>query len=150
MTYENTDYLAYCVDLDHYAKSADVTEQDMNSINNGDLVAWLFDTYAQSVTSGIEAAALNVAIWEVIYENDATFDAGTGTLSISENQDVQNVANDFLASLSSIPSSYTPSNGMMVLHNDVVQDVVVPEPTTLGLLGIGAGCFFVKRRQRNK
>lgn len=149
VTHENTDHLAYCVDLDHYVKSADVTPEPMSFVNNGEKVAWLYETYAQSVTTGMEAAALSVAIWEVIYETDATFDAGTGYFTISENQGVLDGANDLLASLGSIPGSYTPSNGTMVLHNDQVQDVVVPEPTTLGLLGAGAVCFFAKRRRRS-
>ena len=145
INYENWDYLAYCVDLDHYAGSADVTELDITSINNGDLVAWLYDTYAEGVNSGVDAAALSVAIWEVVYESDDIFDAGTGTFSISENQDVEEQANDLLESLGCIPSSYTPSNGLMVLHSESDQDVMVPEPSMLGLLSIGAVGFLVKR-----
>ena len=148
VTHENTEYLAYCVDLNHYVKSAYVTEQDMNGINNGDLVAWLYGTYAQSVTSGVEAAALNVAIWEVLYENDATFDAGTGYFTVSENQSVLEQANSLLASLVNLPSNYTPSNGIKVLHGDGVQDVVVPEPTSMVLLCAGAACLVAKRRIR--
>lgn len=150
VNYENWDYLAYCVDLDHYAKSADVIELDMSSINNGDLVAYLYDTCAAGVNSGVKAAALGVAMWEVVYETDVTFDAGTGYFTISENQDVLDEANDLLASLGSIPSSYTPSNGLMVLHGDKVQDVVTPEPSTLGLLGVGIVGFITKRRIRKR
>jgi hypothetical protein len=149
-TYENTDSLAYCVDLNHHVKSANVTPEPISFVNHGDLVAWLYETCAESVMTGIEAAALNVAIWEVIYETDATFDAGTGYFTISENQSVLDQANDLLASLGSIPSSYTPSNGMMVLHGENVQDVVVPEPTRLGLPGVAAGGFLAKRRRRNR
>lgn len=145
VTYENTDYLAYCVDLDHYAGSAEVSLEDINTINNGDLVAWLYDAYAQSVINGIDAAALGVAIWEVLYETDATFDAGDGYFSITDNQDVLDQANILLGS---VPSSYTPSNGWMLLQGDTVQGVVIPEPTTLGLLGVGAAGFLVKRHRR--
>lgn len=150
VNYENEDYLAYCVDLNDYAASTDVTEKDMSFINNGDMVAWLFETYADGVTTGTQAAALSVAIWEVIYETDPIFNAGTGFFWISENQAVRDGANALLATLGSMPSSYTPSNGMMVLHGEEVQDVVVPEPTSLGLLCVGGACFLRKRRRRDK
>jgi len=146
VAYENMDYLAYCVDLNHYAGSAEVSLTNINTINNGDLVAWLYDTYADGVTNGIDAAALGVALWEVIYETDAAFHAGEGFFSVSENQDVLTKANVLLGS---VPSSYTPSNGMMLLHSNQVQDVVIPEPTTLGLLGVGAVGFLVKHRRRH-
>ncbi len=148
VTYENTDYLAYCVDLNHYAKSANMTPESISVLNNSDMVAWLFDTYAYGVTTGTEAAALNVAIWEVLYETNDAFNAGTGYFWVSENQNVLDEANVLLASLDSMPTNYTPSNGLMVLDGLNAQDVVVPEPTSLGLLGIGAGCFIVKRRRR--
>ncbi len=148
--YEGMDYLAYCVDLDHYAGSADVTEMSLDSIHNGDRVAYLFDSYADGVNSGLDAAALSVAIWEVIYETDGTFDTGSGYFSISENQDALDEANVLLGSLSSMPAEYTAVPGRTILHGEQVQDVLIPEPATIALLGLGATGMLWRERTRTR
>jgi hypothetical protein len=142
---EGTEYLGYCVDLNQYAGSGDVTVLGLDSLRNGDLVGYLYDTYAQDVDTGLEAAALGVAIWEVLYETSGAFNAGDGYLWISNNADVLAQANVLLEAL---PDHFIADDYIRVLNSPRVQDVVVPEPTTIAVLGLGGAGFLLRRKFR--
>ena len=147
VTYQDIDYEAYCVDINHYVASCWMTERGVDSLNNGDMVAFLFETYSADVTTGLEAAALGVSIWEVINETASTFDITDGYFSISHNADVTTAANNLLASL---PGSYASQWDLTVLHNRCKQDMligVVPEPATLTLIGLGGLGLLLRRRR---
>lgn len=145
ITYEGVDYAAYCVDLDHYVGTAEVTELSAQTLNNGNLAAYLFDTYADAVTTGLEAAALGTAIWEVIYETttDPVFNVGTGFFTITGNASVAAAANTLLSGMN---HSYVPDPWPTVLHS-TKQDVMIPEPATLAMLSV-AGLGLIRRRRR--
>ena len=146
--YGGEDHIGYCVDIYHNAGSMEADELTLSSLNNGDMVAFLFETYADGVSTGLEAAALQVAIWEVINEDDANdFDAQHGEFHVTGNNNVRNAANVLLASL---PTSYTTINDFYVLHNDDYQDmlIMVPEPGTMALLCLGGAYSLIRRRRR--
>jgi len=150
--YQDRDYLSYCVDLDHYAGSGEVTEIPVGTLNRGNWVAFLFDTYSGTVDSGLEAAALGTAIWEVLYETDTDLDVTDGYFNITQNDAVAAAANDLLVNL---PSDYTPAGGDVVLHSESRQDLLIggfepiPEPTTLALIAL-ASVVLLRRRTIRK
>ena len=150
ISYEGADYASYCVDIYHYAGSSEVTELPIDSLNNGDLVAFLFETYSEDVEDNIDAAALGVAIWEVIFETSDNFDVTDGYLSITGNSAVAQAANDLLSTL---PDSYQTQWDMLVLHSDCKQDMIIPgspipEPATLMVISLGAVGLIIRRRRR--
>ena len=152
ISYEGTDYASYCVDIYHYLGSGEVTELPIDSLNNGDLVAFLFETYSEDVQDNIDAAALGVAIWEVIFETSDNFDVTDGYLSITGNDAVAQAANDLLSTL---PDSYQTQWDMLVLHSDCKQDMIIPgspipEPATLMILNLGAMGLIIRQRRRKK
>lgn len=69
-------FTAYCVDLlDVLQDTEVVTLQSTNLLNpesllpsTGPKVAYLFNTYASGITDNAHAAALQVAIWETLYD----------------------------------------------------------------------------------
>ncbi len=152
LRYQDESYLGWCVDLDHYTGTDEVEEWSYSTLNNADEVAYLFETYADDVVSGRDAAGLQAAIWEVINETSGTFDVTDGYFQIRNNGAAVQEANGLLATL---PGSYTPQTELLVLHSDTKQDVLigtgrpnpVPEPATVVLL-LAGGAFAVHRRRK--
>ena len=48
-TYQGAQLAAFCVDLGQYAATTEVSEQDISFLRNGDMVAFLYETYSPSV-----------------------------------------------------------------------------------------------------
>ena len=49
----------------------------------GPKAAWLLNTYASAVGTGVQAAALQIAIWESLYDNDHNLNTGNFSLVTS-------------------------------------------------------------------
>jgi len=152
VTYLGEDYDAFCVDIDQYVGTSEVDEWTVYDLpQNGDLIAFLFETYADGVATGVEAAALQVAIWEVLSEtDDSFFDLTSGNFQILNNAPVVALATTYLAT---VPGSYTPIIEPVVLHSETKQDVIisggqVPEPASLSVLSLGAVLSLIRRRRR--
>jgi hypothetical protein len=149
-TYEGVPYYAFCVDIDHYAGTSQVTEEAITFLRNGEKVAYLYETFMPEIETGIDAAALAVSLWEVIYEEDQNdFDAGDGYLYITNNPAVLAAANDMLAD---VPDSYQPVTSLTVLDSECKQDMLIgslgkiPEPATLALLALASPFALMRRR----
>jgi hypothetical protein len=150
--YQGREFGAFCVDADQYAGTSGVTEQDVDVLHNGSLVAYLYETFIGSATTARQAAALGVALWEVLYENDGdAFNASSGKFYITNNSDVAAAANVMLTGM---PANYRSVMDLTVLHSDSKQDMLiggltaVPEPTTVALLLLGAPLMLRASRRR--
>ena len=150
-TYQDVHYRSFCVDIDHYAGTSEVVERDIDWLPNGALVAFLYETYAGTLQNGTEAAALGVAIWEMVYEDEEpTFDVTSGYFSITGNEAVAAAANGLLATL---PDSYSPETILKILDSPDKQDMVigtgveVPEPATLSLVSLAALPLLRRKRK---
>lgn len=148
--YGGQNYAGYCVDIYQHAASGPVNEWDVEDLNNGDMVAYLYEHHTGEVDTGLEAAALQVAIWEVLTEDEGNpFNASAGCFHITQNKHVAKKANEWLADL---PDSYHTSFDLVVLQSDTRQDIlvsggpVVPEPATWSLLAFGAVALLRRRR----
>ena len=154
--YEEQVQAAYCVDLYQAAGddgAASVWNVDM--LANGALAAHLYLNHAPQVAAREDAAALQVAIWEVVNETPGTdFDVTDGFFSIRQSnrreRDIAAAANNLLYSL---PLSSPDVEGVIVLHSDTRQDVIlpgaiseIPEPFTMATLALGAVCLLLRRR----
>jgi hypothetical protein len=166
ITWDNQTYLGYCVDLfsDFYlGDSWTVTQRNMSALptggpadsafnppyaaaNSGAHAAWIANTYAPTVDSGDDAAALQLALWRTVFPNLETswFHFGSDWDAI-----------------------YTQANGwynegvnhtseaiwLDAQNQDRSQDFVipqaVPEPASMALVGSGMlGLAGVLRRRR--
>lgn len=166
----STDYgtYAYCVDF----STALYYDMSYNynlgySINNLAYAAWLFDKYwvDPSISLGTtyttdeleRMAALQLAIWEVIYDYNSS---GSGIFSYATNSttgNVNNFYNTYIAALSTTSlSDLDATYAVMELKKadgTVGQTVLVrnpvPEPGTFMLFGAGLVCISaIARRKR--
>ena len=150
--YQDRQFGAFCVDADQYAGTTSVTEQNVDVLHNGSLVAYLYETYIGSATTARQAAALGVALWEVLYESDGNaFNASSGNFYITNNSDVAAAANVMLTGM---PADYQSVMNLTVLHSASKQDMLiggptaVPEPATVAMLLLGAPLVLKASRRR--
>ena len=70
---------AYCVDLTHWNSLPTVYPVNVLStdlLTNGQRIAYLYETYAGTVTNATQGAALQLAIWDVLTDDGDGFTAG--------------------------------------------------------------------------
>ena len=158
-------FYSYCIDVsqnltDPQTVTARSTDDFTNGVTDGgSKAAWLFNTYAAGIrsntnTSGanIQAAALQVAIWEAMY--DTTANLGGGAFILNTTGSIRTQAQTYLTSL------YTPggfntgvATVLEVIAPNRGQDQIVArvaEPSTLMLMGVALLAFTRKVRRRPK
>jgi len=158
----------YCVDIlnevvdPQAVRISDTSDPLMvtHATDGGEKAAWLLNTYAPGIHSsgnGLEAAALQVAIWEAISDNDHNLSTGyftlltTGTYtSEAVAQAIYDQANVYLSALF-YGGGYHTSEATWLDATTATgggQDqIATPEPSSLMLLGLAG--VFVRRRKQN-
>jgi hypothetical protein len=141
----------YCVDLHHNINvptEYEVTLGSTLALANGGRAAWLHNTFAPQVTTATEAAALQLAIWDVVVDNGD----GLGTGGFRYITGLGAAAVTSVGSLITSSLGHSSVAGYLDAKGEYGQDMItpIPEPATLGLLGFGlvASGLIVRRRQR--
>jgi hypothetical protein len=158
-------FYSYCVDVSqNLTDPQTVTVRSSEGFTNGvtfggSKAAWLFNTYAAGIrsnttasTANIQAAALQVAIWEAMY--DTTANLGGGNFILNTTGSIRTQAQTYLTSLYTAGTSAYDSVATVleVVSPNRGQDQItskVSEPSTLVLMGM-AFLMFAKRARRQR
>ena len=126
------------------------------SFANGGRLSWLYNTYNPTLTQGWEAAALQLAIWEVVLDNNAdNLNAGQARTTANTPSQVTNLATLMLqASVGQSSTGLTfwvptggPGISQTLLNASFAPITATPEPSNGILLGAGLLMIgFLRRR----
>ena len=132
-----------------------VTAVPDSAFINGARLAWLYNTYNSTLTQGWEAAALQLAIWEVVLDNNND-DLYSGQTQVTVNTDsqvatlagtmLQASAGQSSAGLTFWVPDHGPGYSQTIFNSAAASSVATPEPAT-GLL-LGAGLLLIGALRR--
>ena len=155
-------FVGYCVDIENafvnpqtvLLNPIDNLTKNGISPNSGKKVAWLYDKFGGTVADNVQGAALQVAIWEALYDSSA--DLSTGFYRIDGSQTaILTQANIYLNTMN---SQFNASDSFFDVWFDATpgQDVIgpgaVPEPGLMSLLAgtSMSGLMLLHRRRVRK
>lgn len=149
INFENKNYKAYCVDIDHAIKSSwSADKEPLTVINGGKAMAYLYDKFAAGVNTGVKAAALQVAIWEVLKDWGGSLNLSSGNFQLTSSSSVKSQAQQYLASLPSNLNNYTSKAYILESNNNPrSQHLIVPEPGTLAAVILTLPLIIARRHR---
>lgn len=153
-------FYAYCVDPNTWLAASDLIAIRPSSeldtawvLDAGDKAAWLINTYAPSVHdtgSGLDAAALQIAIWGVMYNESGNLT--DGPFRLRSTGTIATMAQGLLNSVYTGPTGVNHSNAAWLdAASGQDQMIPTPEPGTFLLMGTGlAAAWRMARRKREE
>ena len=165
-----TTFQGYCVQIENYyvnpqdvlIKNANLLTRNGISPNSGEKATWLFNKYKTTVDTNTEGAALQVAIWEALYDTSYNLssgyyrtDAGAATVIAQANIYLTDLAANFSSGTAGSATWFDAPDTTPGQFQDIIGPggpAVVPEPGTLSLLASGSlsAVYALRRRTRKR
>lgn len=146
-------FLAFCVDLAKFMTSGGTYSTSSGSAFGATVDGYvdrLFTSAYANVDTAIEAAAFQLALWEIISDTGSGYSLTGGSFTAnSASSAVTAQANSYLAGLA---GASTGGYTITYLNSGTSQNLVtvapVPLPAALGMLGLGVASLFGLRRRK--
>ncbi len=107
----------------------------------GDLLRELWGRHFLGINTNAKASAFQIAVWEIVFDTGLDFSAGA--VQVTGDAGVLGTAQGYLASLDGNTYAFAP---VYALTSTSTQDMLVPTPGALALLGLG-GLAAARRRR---
>lgn len=146
--------LLYCADpfVALRIDSVDVIQRSAGAVDQGGRLSWMYDSFATTITQGWQAAAFQLAVWDVVSDGGDGFRDGRIQATSATNPDILNAAISMVTNSqgnsSNSGSFYEPVSGANFSQTLFSASFSpVPEPGTYLLMGAGIGIFGLFRRR---
>ena len=144
-------FIAFCIEPGVWLDLNKTFETDTNPLSASVManVDKLFNAAYDQVTDALSAAAFQSALWEVVGENEGTFDLEDGTHYLATGGDVTKLGNMFLADMATAGTGRYEYTTYVNDGQDQISVSEVPLPASALLLlgGIGGFAAFGRRKK---